>query len=165
MTYVNADEVAKGLPGYPSKVVDLEAGRLVLKQMDELEEARRDFAVETTLASRSLAPRILRLRQSGYHFRLLFLWVPDADFSVHRVAERVLRGGHNIPEETIRRRYQAGIKNFFSLYLPLADVWGLYVNTVPGARPTMIAEGIIGEDVQVYEPHLWQLVQQGVSDG
>jgi predicted ABC-type ATPase len=96
---------------------------------------------------------------------LLFLWVPDADFSVRRVAERVLRGGHNIPEETIRRRYQAGIKNFFSLYMALADAWGLYVNTVPGARPTMIAESIMGEDVQVYEPHLWQLVQQRVSDG
>ncbi len=165
MTYVNADEVAKQLPGYPSKAVDIEAGRLVLRQMDELEEGRLDFAVETTLASRSLAARIVRLRKSGYQFRLLFIWVPSADFSVRRVAERVLRGGHDIPEETIRRRYQAGIKNFFSLYLPLADVWDLYVNTIPGARPTMIAEGIMGEDVRVCEPHLWQLVREGVSDG
>lgn len=163
-TFVNADEVAKGLPGYPSRAVDLLAGRLVLERMDELEAARRDFAVETTLASRSLAARVVRLRRSGYRFHLLFLWVPDAAFSVERVAERVALGGHDIPEETIRRRYVAGIRNFFTLYRPLADEWGLYINTALGERPRMIAEGIMGQDVQVHEPHLWRLVQSEVSD-
>jgi predicted ABC-type ATPase len=96
MTFVNADEVAKSLPGYPSKSVDLQAGRLVLEQMDQLEDQGADFAVETTLATRALATRIVRLRQSGYHFRLIFLWSPSADFSIQRVAARVRAGGHVI---------------------------------------------------------------------
>ena len=129
ITFVNADEVAKTLPGYPSIAVDMQAGRLVLEQMDELERERTSFAVETTLSSRSLAPRIARMRRSGYKFRLLFLFVPNADFSVQRVASRVRQGGHAIPEETIRRRHAAGINNFFSLYQPLADRWAVYDTT------------------------------------
>jgi predicted ABC-type ATPase len=161
MTYVNADEVAKGLPRYPSREADIHAGRIVLNQMDELEQAGLDFAVETTLASRSLAARIARLRASGYWFRLIYIWLPSADLAVQRVAERVRRGGHHIPEETIRRRYEGGLRNFFSLYMPMADRWALYENTVPERHPTTIAEGRMGEKVRIAEPRLWQLVLQG----
>src|SRR5438128_1653968 len=75
IVFVNADEVAKTLPGYPSTAVDIQAGRLVLEQLDALERERTSFAVETTLSSRSLAPRLARLRRLGYKFRLLFLFV------------------------------------------------------------------------------------------
>ena len=100
--------------------------------------------METTLASRSLAPRIARLRRSGYEFRLVFLFVPNADFSVERVAGRVRQGGHHIPEETIRRRYMAGIKNFFALYRPLADSWAVHDTTKIGC-PAVIARGRMDE--------------------
>ncbi len=165
MTFVNADEVAKCLPGYPSKAADIWAGRIVLERLDELEWQRADFAVETTLASRSLAPRIVRLRRSGYFFHLIFIWSPSADLSVQRVAERVRRGGHDIPEETIRRRYEAGIKNFFMLYRPLADTWAVYdTSQGQGDLPDLIAEGRMGEGVQAHEPHLWRRMQEGGSD-
>ncbi len=123
VTFVNADEIARGLPGYPSRPVDLEAGRLALARMDRLAEIRADFAFETTLASRSLASRVTRLKSAGYFFQLIFLCAPNADFSVQRVASRVSAGGHDVPEETIRRRYRAGLVNFCELYRPLADRW------------------------------------------
>jgi predicted ABC-type ATPase len=75
---------------------------------------RRSFGFETTLASRSFAPRIRRLIASGYECHLVFLWLPSADFAVGRVADRVRLGGHTVPEETIRRRYRSGLRNFFS---------------------------------------------------
>src|SRR5689334_991207 len=77
MPFVNADEVAKTLPGYPSRAVDLQAGPIVLEEMVRLEIDRSDYAVETTLASRSLAPRLARLRRVGYRARLLFVSLPD----------------------------------------------------------------------------------------
>src|SRR5207302_76953 len=101
-----ADEIAKTLPGYPSLGADLLAGRELLSLMNKYEEEHASFAVETTLASRSLAPRIARLRRRGYRFELSFLWSPSAEFSLLRVAGRVRLGGHSVPEETIRRRYQ-----------------------------------------------------------
>jgi predicted ABC-type ATPase len=122
MAFLNADEVAKELPGYPSPAVDIQAGRIILEQMDEHEQRGESFAVETTLATRSLATRIVRLRQSGYRFHLIYMSSPSADFSVRRVASRVRSGGHHIPEQTIRRRYVAAIKNFVQLYRPIADV-------------------------------------------
>jgi len=163
MTYVNADEVAKTLPNYPSRGADLEAGRIVLEQLEDLELRRASFAVETTLAGRTLAPRIARLRQAGYRFRLIFLWSPSADLSVQRVASRVRAGGHDIPEATIRRRYEPGLRNFFSLYRPIADKWAVY-DTARGGPPAIIAEGIIGGEVRIDDAAIWLRVQEGGTD-
>jgi predicted ABC-type ATPase len=95
MPYVNADEIAKTLPSYPSRSVDLEAGRLALEELERLESNRASFAFETTLAGKTLAPRIRRLRPSGYVFRLVFVWAPSAEFCILRVASRVRAGGHD----------------------------------------------------------------------
>lgn len=151
--FVNAGEVAKILPNYPSQSTDIEAARTVLRRMDELERERSSFALETTLASRSLAARIRRLRQSGYRFRLFFLWTPSAEFSVQRVAARVRAGGHHIPKEAIRRRYNAGLSNFFAIYQPLADKWTILNNTA--IIPTFVAEDIMDKIVRVEDRPIW----------
>jgi Uncharacterized protein conserved in bacteria len=57
---------------------------------------------------------IPELQKKGYHFHLIFLWLKDVELAVFRVKERVKFGGHSVPDETIRRRYTAGLKNFFS---------------------------------------------------
>ncbi len=167
LAFVNADEVAKRLPGYPSAAADWEAGRIVLEQMEELERQRLDFAVETTLSGRSLAKRIVRLKQQGYFFRLVFVWAPSPEFSIQRVAARVQAGGHAIPENTIRRRHGLSLRNFFQIYRPLADLWSVHENTsIQGF--CIIAEGGIDQATTIHEPALWQRVQdqfnQGVSD-
>ena len=98
-------------------------------RLRSLAAQRRNFAFETTLASRSLAPWLRELLAAHYSFHLIFLWLPSADFAVARVADRVRLGGHNVPEDTIRRRYQRGLRNFFQLYQPLATTWRLYDNS------------------------------------
>lgn len=164
ITFLNADEVAKTLPDYPSTTADLEASRIILNRMDGLEAGRQDFAVETTLASRSLAARVKRLKQGGYRFRLVYIWSASADFSVERVSSRVRLGGHDIPEETIRRRYVAGLKNFFHLYLPLADFWDVHDNTARGG-PRMIAEGRAGKIDTLRDPEIWNRIQEVADNG
>ena len=72
------------------------------------------------------------MQQSGYQFQLLFFWLNSPELNIQRVAERVQNGGHHIPEDVIRRRYVGGLKNLFSLYLPLADIWQVYDNTIKG---------------------------------
>lgn len=163
MPFLNADEIAKGLPGYPSPAVDLWAGRLVLERMDELEQRGWSFAVETTLASRSLAPRVARLRKSGYFFHLAFVWSPSADFSLRRVADRVRMGGHSIPEDVVRRRYSAGLKNLFNLYIPLADRWGVFDNTSSDGHQ-IVAEGRAGGFEVIHAPDVWALIRRGAGD-
>lgn len=120
-----------------------------------LRTAPCDFAIETTLASRSLASRVKRLHTAGYRFYLFFLWLPNLDVAVARVAERVSRGGYSIPNETIRRRYEAGLRNFFTLYRPLADLWRMYDNSRAGT-PELIARG----SLQVRNILLWEELRE-----
>lgn len=159
MAYLNADEVAKTLPGYPSPAADLEAGRIVPDRMAEFESRGEGFAFETTLATRALASRVKRLRQSGYAFHLVYVWSPSVAFSMMRVAARVRAGGHDIPADTIRRRYAAGLANFFQLYRPLADRWEVVDNTHGDAET--VAEGCSIETTLIHLPQLWDQIRGG----
>ena len=105
----------KGLSAFNFDEMALKAGKIMLEHLHELAAERANFAFETTLASRTFAPWIAELKKTGYQFHLFFVWVPSAEVSISRVRERVLLGGHGIPEETIRRRYQRGLENFFRL--------------------------------------------------
>jgi predicted ABC-type ATPase len=118
--FVNADAIAQGLSSFAPEEVAIEAGRVMLHRLEELAAQRVSFAFETTLASRSFAPKLRNLQGNGYEFHLFFLWLPSPEMAIARVADRVRAGGHNVPEPTIRRRYAAGLRNLRTLYLPLA---------------------------------------------
>ena len=94
-----------------------------------------DFSLETTLAGKSYIVRLRQLKQQGYVIRLYFLWLPEIDMSVARVADRVRKGGHNIEADIIRRRYMAGIENLFHVYRPLLDSWILFDNSMQMPYP------------------------------
>jgi len=127
--FVNADEIARGLSAFEPESVAVPAGRIMLTRLKELARDRRNFAFETTLATRSFAPWIRSLSEAGYEFHLVFLWLPSADLAVARVADRVVQGGHHVPEEVIRRRHAAGMRNFQDLYRPLSTSWQVYDNS------------------------------------
>lgn len=122
-----------------------------------------DFAFETTLASRTFAHWIDELRETGYCFHLVFLWLPSPEFAIARVAERVRTGGHSVPEETIRRRYHSGIRNYFQLYRPLTTSWRFYDNSDP-AGPRLIAAGGRGDREDVQDLKTWNMLK-GEYDG
>jgi len=123
--FVNADVIAK-----EEGLSDIAAGRATLERLDELARARRDIAFETTLSSQSLLGRIQHLRQQGYRCHLAFFWLPNSEMATQRVAQRVLSGGHHIPEDVIRRRYERGLENLFNMYMAAVDSWELVNNTV-----------------------------------
>jgi predicted ABC-type ATPase len=150
---------AKILPGYPSTRADLQAGRRILEIMNALERERADFAVETTLASRTLAHRLKRMKLAGYLVRLIYLWTPNPEFSIGRVAERVRAGGHGIPEITIRRRYRAGLRNLLQVYMPLADSWEVHDNTAVSENRLVARRD--GAASEVLNATVWARIQEG----
>src|SRR5206468_184298 len=123
LRFVNADTIASGLAAFAPETVAFHAGRIMLARLEELAAQRQDFAFETTLSARSYARLLRRLQADGYHVTVIYVWLHSADLAVQRVAARVRRGGHNIPKETIRRRYDRGLANFMDLYRALADDW------------------------------------------
>jgi len=155
--FINADAIASGLSAFDPEAVAIEAGRVMLSRLHELSERRESFAFESTLAARSFAPWFNRLRQQGYEIHLIFVWLLTVDLAIARVAERVRRGGHTIPEMEIRRRYLRGSLNLFELYIPLVDTWAIYDNSEEN-HPVLIVTGGANIPPRVAEPDLWQLL-------
>jgi predicted ABC-type ATPase len=152
--FVNADVIARGLSGFEPERAALAAGRIMLARLRELARQRNSYAFETTLASRTFAPWLADVIRTGYQFHLVFLWLPSADMAVARVAARVRDGGHDVPEETIRRRYDAGLRNFFGLYQPMATTWGFWDNST-GFGLSPIASGAGDVSLKVSDPAIW----------
>jgi predicted ABC-type ATPase len=150
--FVNADRIAQGLSAFNPDAVAMEAGRLMLARLEELARRRATFAFETTLASRSFAAWLRARRDEGYEVHLVFLWLPDPEAAVRRVAERVARGGHNVAHDVVRRRYKAGLRNFFALYQGLTTAWRMYDTSQPGP-PRLLATGH-GVDATVVADHV-----------
>lgn len=151
--YVNADVIALGLSGFDPDAAGLAAGRIVLERLKALATRRGSFAFETTLATRSFAPWLAELGQSGYEVALLFLWLPRVELALARVRSRVALGGHDVPEETVRRRYARGLTNFFELYAPIATSWRFYDSSAP--TPRLVAAGSRGTSTRLEDPTLW----------
>lgn len=152
--YVNADPIARGLSAFSPETQAIAAGRVMLARLRELAAARRTFALETTLASRSYARWLRELIAAGYRLGLIFLWLGSPELAADRVRQRVLSGGHDVPADVIRRRYWRGIRNFRELYRPLAHRWWVYDNSGMGAA-VLLAAGAPGQDAQVFAPKAW----------
>ena len=157
--FVNADTIARGLSAFAPEGVAIDAGRVMLRRLEQLAAKHRDFAFETTLASRTFAPRIERWMQTGYAFHLVFLWLPNAELALARVRERVRLGGHDVPEVTVRRRFARGLINFFALYQPVASTWRFYDNSQ--ARPRLVARGDQSGRTVVSDTQLWERIAGG----
>lgn len=156
-TFVNADEIADELSPQNPERESLRAFRLMLERMDQLIARGEDFAVETTLATKSLAGIIENAQQLGYKVGLLYFWLKSPELAVKRVAIRVASGGHNIPENTIVRRYWQGMQNLRDIYLPRCDSWVLINNSATDAD--WIAERKTGEETPViYNKKLYNLI-------
>jgi predicted ABC-type ATPase len=146
--FVNADEIARGLSPFQPDKVAIEAGRIMLNRIHELMVQKADFAFETTLSTRSYRNFVKEAQMNGYFVTLVYFWLNSVDLAIERVLERVIAGGHNIPEDTIRRRYLSGIKNLSEIYVPISDYWMIFDNS---EHPSLlVAEGFKNADKQVY---------------
>ena len=138
----------------------MHAGRLLLEQIRLLASKRSDFGFETTLAGVTYVSLLRKLRAQGYQIHLFFLWIPTVEVALARIADRVRRGGHEIPEPVVRRRFRKGIHHLFRLYRPLLDAWTLIDNS--GAVPRAVAREEEGT-LQVFDQTLFSKITEGVK--
>jgi len=158
--FVNADEIAAELcPEDPASKA-LDAGRRMVKELARLREARSDIAFESTLAARTPAQFLRRCKDEGYTVQVMYFWLPSPEMAIRRVATRVARGGHDIPEEVIRRRYTAGLKNMFELYMPIADRWAIYDSAY--RVPKKIAQ-YSRDGIMIFSQQKWSMLCKRVK--
>jgi len=146
--FVNSDEIARGISPFDLSHAAIDAGRVMLKRIKELTDTKEDFAFETTLAVRSYASLIEKTKKKGYEIMLVYFWLNSPDLAVERVQNRVIAGGHSIPENVIRRRYWSGMRNLFNIYMPLSDRWLLINNSETPS--SLIAEGSGLKETKIY---------------
>lgn len=157
--FINADDIARGLAPLHPESMALTASKLLLKRLKELLEAKKNFAFETTGAGTNYIRHLKQAQEIGYEIYLLFLWLPSPDLAIERVATRVKQGGHNIPEDMIRRRYFAGIKNLVKHYLPLANRALILDNSIAGSNKIIVRK-YLDHDFKIEEPNIWKEIQE-----
>ena len=162
LEFVNADTISAGLSAFNAQAVAINAGRVMLARLRELAADKQSFAFESTLATRSYAPWLGGLKQTGYEFHLFFLWLGSPELAIQRVSDRVRRGGHSVSENVIRRRYNRSLSNLFELYTPLADTWAVYDNS-SNASPLLVATGEHEQTLKVVRSDLWKALMEARS--
>lgn len=156
--FVNADEIAHGLSPFNPTDVAIEAGRLMLQRIEKLLSEEESFSIETTLATRSYINLVRRAHAKDYQVSLLFFWLNTPELAILRVADRVSKGGHSIPENIIRRRYVSGIQNLFNLYANEVDYWAIFDNS---ASPrTMVAKGGLDKVTSVLDEEIYSKIKE-----
>jgi len=156
--FVNADEIAKGLSPLNPERSAIDAGRIMLQKIDKLILNKQDFAFETTLSTKSYANTIEKAKQCGYQITMVFFWLDSADLAIARVKTRVFEGGHHVPEPVIIRRYYSGLKNLFSLYIPLCDYWMIFDKSKLASD--LIAEGYSDKEVDIKKSIIFAKIKQ-----
>ena len=161
--FINADEIAKGLSPFQPESVAMQAGRIMLARMDELLQKGETFAFETTLATKSYKQKIEWAQANGYEVTLLFFWLDSPNIAKERVAQRVAEGGHNIPLETIERRYYNGIANLFTIYIDMVDICYIFDNSE--GRKELIAQKERHKDIVIYNNDKFNLIKNNDERG
>ena len=161
--FINADEIAKGLSPFQPESVAVQAGRIMLARMDELLQKGATFAFETTLATKSYKQKIEWAQANDYEVTLLFFWLDSPNIAKKRVAQRVAEGGHNIPLETIERRYYNGIANLFTIYIDMVDICYIFDNSE--GRKELIAQKERHKDIVIYNNDKFNLIKNNDERG
>ena len=154
--FVNSDEFAKSLSPFDPSQASIQASRYMLLKVRYLLKRNEDFAVETTLATRTLLKIVKAAQDAGYTVTLLYFWLNSPELAIARVKARVATGGHNIPEETIRRRYHVGIDYFFNIYAPISERWILADNSQIPFR--VIAEGSKNDVINIKDEETYKKI-------
>ena len=155
--FVNSDEFAKGLSPFNPEKASIQASRYMLMKIRYLLKRNQDFAVETTLATRTLLKTVKMAQSAGYTVTLLYFWLNSPELAIERVKARVATGGHDIPEDTIRRRYKVGVDYFFYHYAPVCERWILADNSQIPFR--VIAEGSKDEIINIKDKETYNKIR------
>ena len=162
--YISADAIAATLVSVPDEFdrIRIRAGRLFLEKIQRLIQAEKNLIVEVTLAGRGFQRIAHQLKRVGYTVTIVFIFLKSPEVCIARVRNRVMAGGHYVPEEDIVRRFYRSKRNFWRVYKNLVDKWNLFYNS--GDSLEEVASGQ-GDEVSLANEVLFELFLRDVKDG
>ncbi|WP_461207588.1 zeta toxin family protein [Clostridium sp. DL1XJH146] len=125
---INTDEMVVKLGSWKDNNIQLKCGREAVKLINYYLANNISFNQETTLSGSSIVKNIRKAKQNGFYIAVNYIGVESSDIAIERVNDRVLKGGHGIPEDVIRRRYYKSLDNLNKI-INLCDEISIYDNT------------------------------------
>lgn len=156
--FVNADYIAAGLSPFQPDTAAIAAGRIMLERIKDLINLNVTFAIETTLSSKTLKFQIESAKNKGYEIVLLYFWLKSPELAIERICERVLKGGHLIGDEIVKRRYYRGLRNLFEIFIPLSDYWTIIDNTT--TNPVTVVEKDLENYLKILDEKLYNYIKE-----
>jgi predicted ABC-type ATPase len=160
--FVNPDEIAKGLSPFQPEKAAIASGKIMLTRIQELIKTQVDFSFETTLSASHFLSLIKDAQKQGYFVTLVFFWLNSVDLAIQRVKIRVSEGGHDIPTDTIKRRYKTGVTNLINKYIPLCDYW-IVINNSEGPY-NLISEGLKNTEISIKDSIIWNKIKTQANE-
>ena len=122
--YINADDIKRA-----TLCTDLEAAQMAEQMREKALAHREDFTFETVLSTDRNLKLLQKAKEKGYFIRCIYVLTADPSINVARVKVREEQGGHGVPEEKIRTRYQRALALLPEL-VAICDVLHVYDNTI-----------------------------------
>ena len=156
--FVNADSIASGLSPFQPETVSFQAGRIMLNRIKELVNQKATFAFETTLTTKSYVNLIKKTKEKKYKIILFYFWLSSVELALARIDDRVKKGGHNIPNEVVIRRYERSLDNLVNLFIPISDKW--YIKDNSSEIFSEIANGRLNKPTNIYNIEKWSIINE-----
>lgn len=166
LRYLGADDIAARLNAADPAAARVAAARAFSHELHAAMTAGESLVVESTLSGGSLGSHLHRARAAGYALTLVMVFLDSAELCLHRVAQRVAAGGHDVPEADVRRRFSRSLRQFMQRYRALADDWLVVFNGEAGY--TTVASGAGAVTLTIFDETLWarfvQIAEQEADD-
>lgn len=130
LKFINADEIAKEICPQNIESVRISAGKEAYKRLNSFFEQNISFAIETTLSGNNYVKTIQKAQELNYNVVLIYSFVDTPQICINRIKARVLKGGHDIPDEDVIRRFFRSKNNFWNKYKNIVDEWHLFYNGI-----------------------------------
>lgn len=131
--YFNPDEIARRLhrlyPRWTQQQVNATAWAAGVRLLDEAMREGREHFFETTLGGKTITRKLESAIAAGFEVRVWYVGLESVELHLARIAARVARGGHDIPEADVRRRFDNSRRNLVRLIPGLAEL-KLFDNSV-----------------------------------
>ena len=158
--FLNADEIAKSLSAENPSEKKISAGKLFFKRLHEAIAQNKSLLIESTLSGRYLQKFIEGLQKQDYQIRIVFLFVESTEILIERIAERVKKGGHFVPDEDVKRRFMRGKQNFWKTYRNLATRWSLVSNSDRNFQEVAFGEK---DEYLIADENLFQIFESEIK--
>jgi len=148
LRFLNPDEIARGLSPLDPAAGAFKAARLLLREVRDSVRRRETFGLESTLSGRAYLRLLRQARRAGFRIQIHYLWLPTVALALRRIRQRVRKGGHDVPEADVRRRFARSLRHFVTDYVPLAHRWAVWDNQTSPPRLLADSQTCSQEDLQ-----------------